>query len=683
MWRSFFVACAFSAVGAMGAGASSGTGSFDSPQELSDSVVVTANRFGTTQTKSVWPTAVVKLDHDAPAVSLDTRLEGESGLDIRSYNGVGSVATLSSWGVFNRQMLLLYNGRPVKDYSLGGFNLADFSEAEIDRVEIVKGPQSAFYGSDAVGGVVNLITRSALVDRIDFHGRYGNNKYEEYSVNASRKLGRVGIGAWAERLSTDNRRPNAGAERWLVGLHSDFLSGKHRLRFSVRYFEDSLGSPGPVPDPLIQPLYGSDQSTSLTDHQTDQNYSVDGQYRFADDRLGEAQVDLFWEKKNLHYSSLYNYQYSYPVVDSSVQPVDTVTAVESVDVHGGTIYNKRSSGISGRYMKEVGAMSLAGGIDWLSGSLRTTNVDSNVANVLAGPFAPYDYSYTDYTFWSGAQNQFDVWGSHGWEISDLVRTDLSGRVQFVKGRQAQPSYNIGAVVTPVDMLRFKVGYAYAFRLPTIAEQFADDVYTQGNLDLNPETAHTLIGTVSFSSDDFPVRATATVFHQDIDSLIQYRWDPTIYRSVPRNYEKFRSTGLDATISAQMRRDVSVQLSGVYQHAEQSADHGGRMVEAAYVPDLKCRSDVDFTRGKWTVNANLTFTSARLTYLYDGTRKDIAQVYELGGALGVQLTDLVGVAVSGYDLTDRRRPDQFGFTLGDGDYPGLGRQVLVELTVGLR
>ncbi len=682
MWRIFFVACALTVSGAMGAGASNDSGSFESPRQLNDSVVVTANRVGVKRTQSVWPTAVVDLDHGPSAVSLDTRLEGAGGLDIRSYNGVGSVATLSSWGVFNRQMLLLYNGRPVKDYSLGGFNLADFSAAEIDRVEIVKGPQSAFYGSDAVGGVVNLITRSSLVDRVDFHSRFGNNAYRDYSVSASRKLGEIGVGAWAERLSTDNRRSNAGAERTLVGLHSDVLTGKHRLRLSARYFEDSLGVPGPVPDPAFVPVYGSADASSLTDHQTDQNYSVDLQYRFADDRLGEAQVDMFWEKKNLHYHSLYNYQSWYSVIDSAVTPPDTSDAIDSVDVHATTIYNKRSSGISGRYLKEVGAMSLAGGVDFLSGSLRTTNVDQADATNISGPYAPYGYDYSTYTFWSGRQNQLDLWGSHGWQPTGYLRTDISGRLQFVKGRTTQPSYDLGLIVAPSESWRLKIGYAYAFRLPTIAEQFADDVYTQGNTDLNPETAHTLIGTLSISPEELPVSFSATVFHQNVDSLIQYRYDPTIYRSVPRNFEKFRSTGLDATVTARLRDDLSLRWNGVYQSAKQSADHGDRMVEAAYVPDLKWRGDLDVVRGNITVNANLTFTSARMIYLYDGSRKDIAKVYELGGAVGVKLSELVKLSVTGYDLTDRRRPDQFGFTLTDGDYPGLGRQVLIELNVGL-
>ena len=98
---------------------------------LSDSIVVTANRFGMNREQSVWPVTIVTETNLNYQTSLNEAIDGKAGIDIRNYNGVGSVSTLSSWGLFNRHMLLLYNGRVVKDYSLGGFNLADYSSDEI------------------------------------------------------------------------------------------------------------------------------------------------------------------------------------------------------------------------------------------------------------------------------------------------------------------------------------------------------------------------------------------------------------------------------------------------------------------------------------------------------------------------------------------------------------------------
>ena len=67
---------------------------------------------------------------------------------------------------------------------------------------------------------------------------------------------------------------------------------------------------------------------------------------------------------------------------------------------------------------------------------------------------------------------------------------------------------------------------------------------------------------------------------------------------------------------------------------------------------------------------------------DGSRKDIRKVYELGMHLGVWVNRYFNVNLAGYDLADQGRPDQFGFTAGDGDYPGLGRRFILEARLSL-
>lgn len=690
MWRTLFWVSIVIAVGATGAAASDGEGTFDSPWVLPDSIIVTANRFGLSSGQSVWPVSVVILEDVGAQSSLDAALEGKAGVDIRNSSGDGSLATLSNWGVFNRHMLLLYNGRVVKDYSLGGFNLSDFSAEELERVEILKGPQSAFYGSDAVGGVVNLISKSSLVDRVEVTTKYGSLGYHQYHLDLARKVGAVGVGAFAEFASTDNRRANAGMQHTIIGVRSDYLSdnNRHRLSFSARYFDDSLGVPGPVPDLRWVPVYGNEESSSLTAHQEDENYSYDAQYRFFDEGIGEFQLDLFWEKKNLDYSSLYNYPWYYTIIDTLVDPPDTSQNVDSVDVHASSIYNKRSSGVNARFMKKMEALSLAGGIDWLSGSLAATSHDSSLGTNIEGPFAPYTYEFTTYNFWSGRQNQFDIWGNVALQANEFVgeglplRFDLSGRLQFVRNRQTQPSYNIGLIYSPAPFLKFKLGYAYAYRLPTIAEQFADDVFTAGNTELSPETARTLQATLAVTPAGKNMSAELTVFHQKIDSLIQYRYDATIFRSVPLNVEQFKSTGLDASLRLKAGRYLSVRWNGVLQKAEQSVENGRNLVQAYYVPDIKWRADLDGSFARLTGNVNVTYTSGRTITLFDGSRKDIGKVYEVGMRVGVRVSRYVNVSLTGYDLTDQGRPDQFGFTDGDGDYPGLGRRFILEARLSL-
>ncbi|MEW6051424.1 MAG: TonB-dependent receptor [Candidatus Zixiibacteriota bacterium] len=655
----------------------------DNPRLLKDSIIVTANRFGATAGQSVWPTGVVQVQQSGVSVSLPELLDGRFGIDTRQYNGVGSVATLSNWGVFNRSMLLLYNGRVVKDYSLGGFNLSDFSPDELERVELVKGPQSVLYGSDAVGGVLNLISRSALADRIDATTRFGAFGLRQYRVDLSRRLGALGVGTSGEYGQADNHRPNAGSKRALFGIRSDYLSrdNHHRWTLSARYFTDSLGVPGPVPDVAYIPAYGSRESYSLYDHQKDENYSVDAGYRFYDRTVGEIQVDLFWEKKNLDYHQLYNYMAAYYVPDPS-SPGDSVLTVDSVDVSTRYIYNKRSSGVSARFLREFSHLSVSAGADWLSGYLRATSSDRNVVTSTVGSTSPFGYEYAAYNYWADGQNQLDLWSGLLVQSGSALQLEWSGRLQLVRGRQTQPSYNLGLIYGVTSDLRLKSAYGYAFRLPTIAEQFANEPYTGGNSALHPETSRTLTAGLLWEPVNDRLTIELTVFRQRVDSLIQYRPDPTSFRWVPRNVDRFRSDGLDLSVQASPAETYRVTFGAVVQHADQTLGGDNQFAKAVYVPSMKWRLDFDTDlNSRMAANVNCAYTSDRVNRM-GGATKTLHQVYELGVGFSWVVNAHIRLTLSGFDLTDQRRPDQFGFTLTDGDYPSPGRRFVLELRAGL-
>ncbi len=646
-------------------------------RQLSDSIVVTANRVGIPTSKSVWPvTSIsnVSLDNQS---GLESVLDGRAGLDVRNHSGFGSISTLSNWGLFNRHMLLLYNGRVVKDYSLGGFNLSDFSSDEFEKVEILKGPQSAFYGADAVGGVVNLITPNAMSDRASLSVKQGTFGFQRYLLSMSRRFGQVGIAGYAEFSEADNHRDNAASERMIFDLRAGYLSGdgRHNISASARYFDDSLGVPGPDPVDAYIPAYGNEESSSLYDHQLDENYSVDFQYRFDDSSFGSAQVDVFWEKKNLDYNSLYNYQYPYYTYDSDVNPVDSFLNVDSVDVTSRSIYNKRSFGASGRFSRKFSPGQIAGGVDFLSGSIRSTTDEANFITNTSGPFAPYEYAYGSYSYWRGGQDQSDFWLSAIVDAVHPLQFDLSGRLQFVRNRKTQPSYNLGLTYFATNELSLKVGYAYAFRLPSISEQFAEDVFTAGNKELKPETSRSLIGTVELSLPDAAVDGRLTVFHQTVDSLVQYQFDMSSFFYVPRNVNQFKTTGLDFGLRYRPARELGVAFSAVAQKAEQTVDTPDTFIDAFYVPDLKGRLDLTGQRGILAYGFNISYTSDR-SIVQSGRTRTIEAVYEFGFSLAASLGQNVTLNLTGYDLTDQKRPDQFGFSSADNNYPSPGRRFIL-------
>src|SRR5262249_20872928 len=91
--------------------------------------------------------------------TVDEALRGVTGAEVRRLGSFGKSATISIRGANANQVQVLVDGMRVKSPTLGQVDLSDLSPDLIERIEIIRGPQSTLYGADAIGGVVNVITR--------------------------------------------------------------------------------------------------------------------------------------------------------------------------------------------------------------------------------------------------------------------------------------------------------------------------------------------------------------------------------------------------------------------------------------------------------------------------------------------------------------------------------------------
>lgn len=93
------------------------------------------------------------------AIDLPSFLRTHAGISLSTYGGMGSQAGVSLRGFKNTQTLVLVNGINVRSATSGTTALAGIPLDAIERIEVAKGAHSAQYGSDAMGGVVNIITK--------------------------------------------------------------------------------------------------------------------------------------------------------------------------------------------------------------------------------------------------------------------------------------------------------------------------------------------------------------------------------------------------------------------------------------------------------------------------------------------------------------------------------------------
>jgi vitamin B12 transporter len=157
-----------------------------------DSVVVTATL--APEERDQVPGSVTVIDareiRDRQATEVAELLRTAPGLAVVRSGSPGKVTSLFSRGANSNQTLVLWNGVQLNDPFGGGFDLAFLPTEGVERVEVVRGPYSALYGADAVGGVVQVITGRRRGVGLRLEG--GDDGYRRAGVAAGFDAGPAG-----------------------------------------------------------------------------------------------------------------------------------------------------------------------------------------------------------------------------------------------------------------------------------------------------------------------------------------------------------------------------------------------------------------------------------------------------------------------------------------------------------
>lgn len=188
-------------------------------------------------------------DVEKPAKLADV-LERVAGIHVDAVGGRGGTGSLYLRGADPNYTLVLVDGVRVNDptNSRGGsFDFSTFDVADVQRVEIARGPYSAVYGGDALAGVINIITRHAPLQSMQasVDAMAGAYDTREFAVNAA---GPLANGTWSLGASDSNegaqiRGNDFSAQRFSAGFSSDY-DAPTRFNVSARYTDsDRAGFP--------------------------------------------------------------------------------------------------------------------------------------------------------------------------------------------------------------------------------------------------------------------------------------------------------------------------------------------------------------------------------------------------------------------------------------------------------
>jgi len=582
-----------------------------------DQIVVTAGR--TAQPLSEVGQSITIIDAQTiktqQAVTPLELLRQVPGVTIAQNGGIGTTASVFIRGADSDQTVALIDGVKINDPSTpgSGFDFGDLLIGNIDRIEVLRGPSSVLWGSQAMGGVVNLITRQPT-DHLAINARAEGGSFgtAQAVANVSQKFGPVsasigggyfrtdGISAYDKGTEADgdkNYGANASFNIALTNAISVDLRGYYsHSRFDFDGYSNPTFSFGDDPE------YG--KTRQLVGYAGLNAALFDGRFR---NRIGFSYTDTHRE-----------------TFDPSVFAYGTFDGIHTFDGKG---RNER--------------IEYQGVADIMTGVQATFGAEHERAR-----FAGTSYGVVSdpvHSTIDSGYGQLVVTPTKGLTLTGGVRYDhhnqFGGHTSFAGSGVYSP--NDGATT-------FRASYTEGFKAPSLYQLYSD----YGNTTLRPETSKGWDAGVTQKALDGRVEASATWFRRTSRNLIDFVSCTTntgICTNRPfgtyDNVDRARSNGAEVTLAVTPVDAFRLSVSYTYLDAKNLSE-GDEGLRLARRPSNSITLNADYD---WAFGLK---TGATVTHV-SGSYNDDANTQRIEGYVltGLRASYPIGKNVEIYGRID--------------------------------
>jgi vitamin B12 transporter len=457
-----------------------------------DTLLVTATRTAQTADQALASVTVITREEieRKQAQTVAELLRQTPGGVLVNNGGRGKATSVFLRGTNSDHVLVLIDGIKAGSATSGAVAFQDMSLEQVERIEIVRGPRSSLYGSEAIGGVIQIFTRKGAEG---FKPRFS-----------------VGAG------SDDSREVNLGAS----GGNS---AGWYNLSVSD-YSTDGFDA--------------QEDAEFDDDGYDNRSYALRGGYRFST----QVEAELFWTRNegDTEYDGFQNETASRIETIGGVVRLNPTAAWE-VEMRVGRSLDKSSNYKDGVWKSdfdtERDTVSFQSNHHLNESSILTLGVDYQDDQIFVDDIYGTEYKVT-------SRDNTGVFGLYQLYVG---KHDLAFSLRHDDNEQFG-GQNTGSIAWGMELqrnLRLTASYGTAFKAPT----FNDLYYPWGGDDsLQPEESETF--EVGLSGISRGVNWSASLYQTDIEHLIVWKADSP-YTSVPTNVDEARIRGLELAASTRI------------------------------------------------------------------------------------------------------------------------------------
>jgi vitamin B12 transporter len=423
------------------------------------------------------------------------------GVQVQTTGTPGKVTSLSIRGGGSQRSLVLIDGLRTASPTLGSTDIAEITIDAIDRIEIVRGPQSTLYGADAITGVVNIITKKGQGSpSASVWVEGGNYSTFREQVNVQGAFGGFNFNVTGSQFNTAGNLPHDDSAQSAVSgrVGYDFpWKGELSLIGRYSYLDLELPINTTIPTTVLDPNNSNRLETGL--------YSLKYEQAIFDWWNVTARFGQYFNNSNFR----------------DIPPPGDLRIISQID--------------TSRLQADV--LSTFTIPKWNTLSLGWEYRSESGTNDTTGTF-PTDFSKTLNTLAFFAQDELAIFdrlflgGGLRWEDNDQFGSSLTGRASAAL-----------AIKETGSKLRFAWGQG--FRAPTINELFFPGF---ANPDLKPERSMSWEIGVDQRLWRDRIQMGATYFNQKFTNFIEFAFDPTTGLFIPQNVGRATIQGMEAYAS---------------------------------------------------------------------------------------------------------------------------------------